>query len=122
MGEITLLGHRLPQEGPLARARVGVVPQHDNLDPDFTVRENLLVYAHYFGLSSREIAARIPAHYSIKQGKTLLLTTHFMDEAERRCDQLSIIDHGEIIAEGAPRALLADQIEPHVVYESSSQL
>ena len=44
-----------------ARARVGVVPQIDNLDPDFTVRENLLVYGRYFGLSQREIDARIPA-------------------------------------------------------------
>ncbi|MCE3000507.1 MAG: ATP-binding cassette domain-containing protein, partial [Betaproteobacteria bacterium] len=40
-GEITLLGHRVPRDARAARRRIGVVPQFDNLDPDFTVRENL---------------------------------------------------------------------------------
>jgi lipooligosaccharide transport system ATP-binding protein len=48
-------------------------------------------------------------------GKTLILTTHFMDEAERLCDTLIIIDHGRKIAEGTPRALIAEHIEPQVV-------
>ena len=43
----------VPREARRARARVGVVPQMDNLDPDFTVRENLLVYGRYFGLSAQ---------------------------------------------------------------------
>ncbi|HXN15677.1 MAG TPA: ATP-binding cassette domain-containing protein, partial [Usitatibacter sp.] len=51
----------------------------------------------------------------LKQGKTILLTTHFMDEAERLCDRLKIIDHGRTLAEGAPRALIAAHIEPEVV-------
>ena len=58
-GTVEVLGHHLPDAAELAR--VGVVPQMDNLDPDFTVRENLLIYGRYFGLSRHEIAARIPA-------------------------------------------------------------
>ncbi len=174
-GEIHLLGHRLPGEAAAARQRVGVVPQADSLDPDFSVRENLLAYGRYFGLSRRVIEARIPplldfaglkgkaeakvptlsggmrrrlalaralindpelivldepttgldpqARHLVwqglrrlmQQGKTLLLTTHFMDEAERLCDRISIIDHGRIIAEDSPRALIEHYIEPHVV-------
>jgi lipooligosaccharide transport system ATP-binding protein len=48
-------------------------------------------------------------------GKTLILTTHFMDEAERLCDTLIVIDHGRLIAEGSPRQLIAEHIEPQVV-------
>ncbi len=174
-GEITLNGHPIPAEAQQARARVGVVPQFDNLDPDFTCAENLLVFGRYFGLPDGEIKARIPqllefaslttkadARIStlsggmkrrltlaralvnnpdivfldepttgldpqarhliwerLKQlkaaGKTLILTTHFMDEAERLCDTLIVIDHGRKIAEGSPRALIAEQIEPQVV-------
>ncbi len=174
-GRIDLLGHALPREASAARTRVGVVPQADSLDPDFTVRENLLVFGRYFGMSTREIEARLPmlldfaglagkadtridalsggmkrrlalaralvndpdvifldepttgldpqARHLIwqglrrltAQGKTLLLTTHFMEEAERLCDRISIIDHGRLIAEGAPRELIAAHVEAHVV-------
>jgi lipooligosaccharide transport system ATP-binding protein len=48
-------------------------------------------------------------------GRTILLTTHFMEEAERLCHRLAILDHGRKIAEGAPRELIAATIEPHVV-------
>ena len=174
-GEIELMGHPMPQEGGLARARVGVVPQADSLDPDFTVRENLLTYGRYFGLGKAEMAARIPSLLAfaglegkaeapitklsggmqrrltlaralindpemvfldepttgldpqarhliwqglrrlIAQGKTLLLTTHFMDEAERLCDVISVMDRGRLIAQGSPRELIRAHIEPHVV-------
>ena len=174
-GSIELLGHALPGEAGAARTRVGVVPQADSLDPDFTVRENLLVFGRYFGLARREIEARLPALLEFAglagkadtriealsggmkrrlalaralvnnpdvifldepttgldpqarhliwqglrrltaQGKTLLLTTHFMEEAERLCDRISIIDHGRLIAEGAPRELIAAHVEAHVV-------
>jgi lipooligosaccharide transport system ATP-binding protein len=50
----------------------------------------------------------------LSQGKTILLTTHFMDEAERLATQLAVIDHGRKIAEGAPRDLIRTHIEPHV--------
>jgi lipooligosaccharide transport system ATP-binding protein len=49
------------------------------------------------------------------EGRTLVLTTHFMEEAERLCQRLAIMDHGRIIAEGSPRALIAQHIEPQVV-------
>jgi len=174
-GEITMLGLPVPARAREARARVGIVPQVDNLDPDFTVRENLLVYGRYFGLSRAEIDARIPdllefaglaaraesriqalsggmkrrltlaralvndpdlifldepttgldpqarhliwsrLRQLLNQGKTIFLTTHFMDEAERLCHRLAIMDHGRIIAEGAPRALIERHIEPQVV-------
>jgi lipooligosaccharide transport system ATP-binding protein len=51
----------------------------------------------------------------LRRGKTMLLTTHFMDEAERLCDRLKIIDQGATLAEGAPHALIARHIEPEVV-------
>jgi len=174
-GEIRLMGHAMPEEGSQARRQVGVVPQADSLDPDFTVRENLLTYGRYFGLNRSEMAARIPDLLAfaglegkaespiltlsggmkrrltlaralindpemvfldepttgldpqarhliwrglrrlITQGKTLLLTTHFMDEAERLCDVISVMDKGRIIVQGSPRELIRSHIEPHVV-------
>ncbi len=174
-GYLDLLGHAVPRHAREARLRVGVVPQVDNLDPDFTVAENLLVYGRYFGLKDDEINARIPAllefaslahkrdvkipalsggmkrrltlaralvndpevifldepttgldpqarhliwqrlHDLTVQGKTLLLTTHFMDEAERLCHRLAIMDNGRLISEGSPRELIKRNIEAEVV-------
>jgi lipooligosaccharide transport system ATP-binding protein len=174
-GTIAMLGLPVPARAREARARVGVVPQADNLDPDFSVRENLVVYGRYFGLREREVHARIPellefaglssrenariqtlsggmkrrltlaralvndpqlvfldepttgldpqARHVIwerlrkltSDGKTILLTTHFMDEAERLCHRVAIMDRGVKIAEGTPRELIAQHIEPHVV-------
>jgi len=174
-GAITMLGLPVPERAREARARVGIVPQVDNLDPDFTVRENLLVYGRYFGLPEAQIAQRIPGllefaglgaradariqalsggmkrrltlaralindpdlifldepttgldpqarhviwarlRQLLNQGKTIFLTTHFMDEAERLCHRLAIMDRGRIIADGAPRELIDRNIEPQVV-------
>ncbi len=174
-GSIHLLGREVPANAREARSEVGVVPQLDNLDPDFTVAENLLVYGRYFGLGWREIRERIPqlldfaglagrasakiqtlsggmkrrlilaralvneprllfmdepttgldpqARHLIwerlrrlrQEGRTLILTTHFMDEAERLCTRVAIMDRGRIIAQGSPRALVAEHIEPQVV-------
>ena len=174
-GTIHLGGFAVPIDAENARRRVGVVPQFDNLDPDFTVSENLMVYGRYFTLKEADIRARIPelldfaglkgkeksriqtlsggmkrrltlaralvnnpdivfldepttgldpqARHLIwdrlkqltARGKTLILTTHFMDEAERLCDRLAILDHGHRVAEGAPRELIATHIEPQVV-------
>ena len=174
-GTVELLGEPVPGRAREARRGVGVVPQFDNLDPDFTVTENLLVYARYFGLSPQHMRGRIPgllefaglagrgesriaalsggmkrrltlaralvndpqlvimdepttgldpqARHLIwerlrrlaAEGKTLLLTTHFMEEAERLCHRLAIMDQGRIIAQGTPRALIAEHIEPQVV-------
>lgn len=174
-GEIVLAGRHVPSEARPARLRVGVVPQADNLDPDFTVGENLLVFGRYFGMTDTDIKSRIPALLAfanltakkdariaelsggmkrrltlaralindpdlifmdepttgldpqarhmiwdrlkslIAQGKTIFLTTHFMDEAERLCDRLAVIDHGRMIAEGAPRDLIRQHIEAEVI-------
>ncbi len=51
----------------------------------------------------------------VQQGKSILLTTHFMDEAERLCDRLLVLDHGKKMTEGTPRQLIADNLEPDVV-------
>jgi lipooligosaccharide transport system ATP-binding protein len=174
-GDIVLCGKAIPAQANEARKRVGVVPQFDNIDPDFTVAENLMVYGRYFGIKDAIIRSRIPdlldfAGLSGKEGariqtlsggmkrrltlaralvndpevifldepttgldpqarhliwnrlkqltargKTLILTTHFMDEAERLCDRLAVLDHGHLVTEGAPRELIAAHIEPHVV-------
>jgi lipooligosaccharide transport system ATP-binding protein len=174
-GTIEMVGLPVPQAARRARIRVGVVPQMDNLDPDFTARENLVVYGRYFGIAQDVLDRRIPRllefaglqskeHASIRtlsggmkrrltlaralindpellildepttgldpqarhliwdglrqllnQGKTILLTTHFMDEAERLATRLAVIDHGRLIASEAPRALIARHVEPEVV-------
>jgi lipooligosaccharide transport system ATP-binding protein len=51
----------------------------------------------------------------VQQGKSILLTTHFMDEAERLCDRLLVLDHGKKMAEGTPRGLIAEHLESDVV-------
>ena len=174
-GAIELLGQPVPRRAREARAQVGVVPQFDNLDPDFSVEENLIVYGRYFGIGTAEMRKRIPALLEFaglagraqakittlsggmkrrltlaralvnepqvvfmdepttgldpqarhliwerlrrltQEGKTLVLTTHFMEEAERLCRRLAIMDRGRIIAEGSPRALIAEHIEPQVL-------
>ena len=174
-GTITLAGLPVPGSAREARARTGVCPQFDNLDPDFTVAENLVVYGRYFGIPRNVMQERVPrllefagledkagarldtlsggmkrrltlaralvndpqiifldepttgldpqARHLIwdrlksltASGRTLILTTHFMDEAERLCDRVAIMDRGAMIAEDAPRALIGARIEPHVV-------
>jgi lipooligosaccharide transport system ATP-binding protein len=174
-GAITLCGEPVPKAAREARIRVGVVPQMDNLDPDFTVTENLRVYGRYFGIPRSMIEARVPRllefaglsgkgkqpirtlsggmkrrltlaralvndpdllildepttgldpqarhliwdglRQLVAQGKTILLTTHFMDEAERLATRLAVLDHGTLIACDTPRALLAEHVEPEVI-------
>ena len=174
-GSITAFGLQMPRDALAIKAQLGVVSQMDTLDPDFSCAENLLVYGRYFGMSTAEIAPRIPqlldfaalAHKAnakpgelsggmkrrlslaralvsnprlllldepttgldpqarhlmwqrlqalLKQDKSILLTTHFMDEAERLCSRLLVLDHGKKIAEGRPRELIAQHLEPDVV-------
>jgi lipooligosaccharide transport system ATP-binding protein len=174
-GTITLVGEPVPKAAREARVRVGVVPQMDNIDPDFTVAENLIIYGRYFRMPDALINERIPRllefaglgtkgdanirtlsggmkrrltlaralvndpellildepttgldpqarhliwsglRQLLTQGKTILLTTHFMDEAERLCTRLAVIDHGRMIASDSPRALIATHVEPEVI-------
>ncbi|HKK13310.1 MAG TPA: ATP-binding cassette domain-containing protein, partial [Gammaproteobacteria bacterium] len=174
-GRLEVFGRSMPEEGRQVRARLGVVPQGDNLDPDFTVAENLAVYGSYFGLSRATLQGRIGelldfvelgdrAHSRtealsggmkrrltiaralindpevvvldepttgldpqvrhmiwqrlralIRQGKTLLLTTHYMEEAERLCDELVVMDQGRIMDHGSPAELVARHVEPQVL-------
>ena len=165
-GTLSILGLDPTMHGPQIRARLGVVPQQDTLDTELTVRENLLIYGRYFGLTRAECAKRADEllefaqltersgdqvehmsggmkrrltiarslinepevllldepttgldpqarHllwdrlYRLKQrGVTLVLTTHYMDEAEQLCDRLVIMDKAKIVAEGSPRSLI----------------
>jgi lipooligosaccharide transport system ATP-binding protein len=174
-GELTILGLDPVADGPVIRARLGVVPQENTLDIELTVRENLLVYGRYFGLSRAEIRERStmlldfvqltdraedqvePLSGGMKrrlviarslinepeillldepttgldpqarhivwdrlfrlkqQGVTLILTTHYMDEAEQLCDRLVVMDAGRIAAEGSPRALIERYSTPEVL-------
>lgn len=174
-GTLQLCGEPIPARAPQARMRVGVVPQFDNLDPDFTVVENLRIFGRYFGLKAAEIEKRVPALLEFARlenradahvrtlsggmkrrltvaralindpdllvmdepttgldpqarhliwdrlksllaaGKTILLTTHFMEEAERLCNYLCVIDGGRKIAEGKPHELIDSQIGCDVV-------
>ena len=165
-GSLSVLGMDPARDGPRIRARLGVVPQENNLDTELPVEENLLIYGRYFGMSRRSIRERIEElldfaqltdrradiveHlsggmkrrliiaralinqpdlvildepttgldpqarrvlwdrlYRLKQeGATLVVTTHYMDEAEQLCDRLVVMDKGKIVAEGSPRDLI----------------
>jgi len=172
-GELSVLGYLV--EGRAVRQRMGIVPQIDNLDPDFTVVENLRVYAAYFRLRGFDLDARIDElvkfvelgdkrdvridtlsggmrrRLSIARalvndpellildepttgldpqvrhmiwarlrdlkasGKTLLLTTHYMEEAERLCDELIVMDRGRILDRGSPVELIARHVQGEVI-------
>lgn len=174
-GELSILGRSMPENASLVRESVGVVPQMDNLDPDFTVRENLHVYGCFFGIPDSVLEERIEelldfstlkekadskiselsggmrrrlslaralinkptllildepttgldpqARQAIwqklralkKQGLTLILTTHYMEEAERLCDRVIVMDYGKVMADAPPKQLIKMEIEPHVL-------
>lgn len=174
-GTLTVLDMDPATQGPAIRARLGVVPQEDNLDNELSVFENLLVYGRYFdlprpviteradellefaqlterrgdqveslsgGMKRRLTIARALINqpdvllldepttgldpqarhalwdrlYRLKQrGVTLIITTHYMDEAEQLCDRLVVMDNGRIAAEGSPRQLIARYSTPEVL-------
>jgi len=169
-GELTVAGMSVSEKPREIKSMIGVAPQEDNLDPDFTVEQNLLVYARYFDIPKAEAAKRADellkffrleknrkviidqlstgmkrrlilaralinrpqillldepttgldpqARHLVwdeilslrKQGVTIILTTHYMEEAAALCDRLLIMDNGKIIEEGSP----ADLIEKHI--------
>jgi lipooligosaccharide transport system ATP-binding protein len=165
-GELSVIGMDPRTQGAQIKARLGVVPQADNLDAELTVLENLLMYARYFdlpmsvarpraaellefmqlseragdqveplsgGMKRRLTIARALINepeliildepttgldpqarhllwerlYRLKQrGATLIITTHYMDEAEQLCDRLVVMDKALIVAAGTPRELI----------------
>ncbi|HUN01109.1 MAG TPA: ATP-binding cassette domain-containing protein [Halothiobacillus sp.] len=174
-GRLMVLGQPLPDAARAIRARVGLVPQADNLDPDFTVRENLVMYARFFGLKPAAVAKRVDALLEFSElthkadakvetlsggmkrrltiaralindpdivvldepttgldpqvrhmiwarltelrarGVTLILTTHYMEEAERLCDELVVMDQGKILEQGAPAELVSRLVASDVI-------
>ena len=176
-GSLLILGHEAAQghRDRAIKGRIGVVPQEDNLDTELTLRENLQVFARFYGLSKSQAAARTDELLEFVQlrekadakafqlsggmkrraliargllgdpellvldepttgldpqarinlwdrlrdlkrkNATLILTTHYMDEAEQLCDRLVIMDKGKIVAQGAPKALIREHVSSHVV-------
>ena len=102
-GRIELAGIPVPARAREARMKIGVVPQMDNLDPDFSVRENLLAYGRYFGMTKAAIAARVPE---------LLDFAGLAHKADARIVQLS---GGMKRRLTLARALIESHIEPAVV-------
>jgi len=176
-GSLMILGHEAAQghRDRAIKGRIGVVPQEDNLDTELTLRENLQVFARFYGLSKSQAATRThellefvqlrekadakafqlsggmkrraliargllgdpellvldepttgldpQARINLwerlrdlkRKNATLILTTHYMDEAEQLCDRLVIMDKGKIVAQGAPKALIREHVSSHVV-------
>lgn len=175
LGDLTIAGLSVHSKSREIKHIVGVAPQEDNLDIDFSVVKNLVVYASYFGISKAEalkraeeqlrffqlqekrdmpiealstgmkrrlIFARALLHRpqvllldepttgldpqarhlvwdAVRQLKklqvTIILTTHYMDEAEILCDRIIIIDHGKIIEDGKPKDLIKKHIGEDVL-------
>src|SRR5437870_10094281 len=165
-GTLRILGLDPVANGAEIRSRLGVVPQQDTLDFELTVRENVIIYGRYFGLSRPLLRDRADellqfmqlsdraddrveplsggmkrrltiarslvnepdvllldepttgldpqARHTVwdrlfrlkQRGVTLILTTHYMDEAEQLCDRLVVMDKAKIVAEGSPRELI----------------
>ncbi|MGI9335021.1 MAG: ATP-binding cassette domain-containing protein [Gammaproteobacteria bacterium] len=174
-GRLRVLDLEVPEQARVMRERLGLVPQTDTLDPEFSVLENLRVYASYFGFRGPPLEARLQSLVEFaalqakrdapintlsggmkrrlslaralinepellvldepttgldpqarqllwqrlrelkNRGMTLVLTTHYMDEAERLCDRISIMDHGRLLTTAPPRELIAGNIEAEVV-------
>ena len=174
-GELRVLDRDPAVDGPVIRARLGVVPQEDTLDLELSVFDNLVIYGRYFDLPRAECRKRAAEllefvqlsdraksrvddlsggmkrrltiaralinepdillldepttgldpqarHvvwdrlYRLKQrGVTLVLTTHYMDEAEQLCDRLVVMDRARIVAEGSPRELINTWSSPEVL-------
>lgn len=174
-GELYVLGLNVKKNYREIKSRIGVVPQEDGLDPDFTVIENLLVYASYHNIPQAEADLRAQAllrlmkleeyqdrsvetlsggmkrRLAIARGlinspevifldepttgldpqariwiwdffkhlksekSTLVLTTHYMEEAEQMCDRVAIMDNGKILTIGKPKDLIRELIGKEVV-------
>lgn len=174
-GTLKVLGFEVPRDARQIKGRLGVVPQEDNLDPDLTVSQNLILYATYFDIPKEEAIRRTEellhffslqeksnqkidnlsggmrrrlliaralinrpealildepttgldpqARHLIWQklralkasGVTMVLTTHYMEEAQSLCDRLAIMDHGKFLAEGNPRDLIVKYVGKEIL-------
>lgn len=174
-GEVFVLGLNTRLQGSKIKSRIGIVPQEDGLDPDFTVHDNLFLYSMYHSLEEKVARERIEhllqfmkleEHKDFRveklsgglrrrltiarallnepgvlfldepttgldpnarlwvwdtlsamksQGRTIVLTTHYMEEAEEMCDRVAIMDHGKILAINEPKKLIREQIGREVV-------
>ena len=174
-GRLLVFGMEVDTHPREIKKLLGVVPQENNLDPDFTVYENLLAYSRYFDMS-RQDAERIIVELlefvqlgekkekttetlsggmkrrlvlaralinrpqllildeptigldpqarhlmwdklkSLKlKGVTIVLTTHYLEEAAYLCDRLVVMDHGRILVEGKPDELIRKYIGTDIV-------
>jgi lipooligosaccharide transport system ATP-binding protein len=174
-GELSVAGMSVTEQSREIKSMVGVAPQEDNLDPDFTVTKNLLVYARYFDIPKSEAAKRATEQLKFfqleekksvliselstgmkrrlilaralinepqillldepttgldpqarhlvweevrtlrKHGVTIIITTHYMDEAAALCDRILIMDNGKIIEQGQPAELIKKHIGKDVL-------
>jgi lipooligosaccharide transport system ATP-binding protein len=174
-GELTVAGMNVSTHSREIKRMVGVAPQEDNLDPDFTVIKNLQVYARYFDISKAKAAKRAAdllkffqleekqnkaidelstgmkrrliiaralinqpqillldepttgldpqgrhivwdeIRSLLKQEVTIILTTHYMDEAAALCDRVLIVDNGKIIETGVPQKLIKKHVGEDVL-------
>ena len=183
-GTITVLGYDVPRESKQARARMGVVPQRENLDEELTCAQNLAVWATLLrvprrerdaavasaleaaqlvdragakvstlsgGMRRRLLIARALVHQPAlvlldeptvgldpqvrgdiwtlvdrlrSQGVTVLMSTHYIEEAERLCDDVAVMSHGRVIARGTPATLVAEHagVEALEVYGPPARL
>lgn len=174
-GELQVLGLDVTRHTREIKARLGIVPQENNLDPDLKVMQNLLVYASFFNIperAAREKALKLLDFFGLSgkhearvdhlsggmkrrltiaralindpeivildepttgldpqarhvvwqrirqlrsQGVTIILTTHYLEEAAQLCDRLIIMDHGDILDEGTPGFLIEKHTGPEVL-------
>jgi ABC-type multidrug transport system, ATPase component len=182
-GKLDVLGMDVSTHQREIKSFMGVVPQENNLDGDFTVYENLLVYSRYFDIPREEAEKRIEelldfvhlqekrdvmteslsggmkrrlvlaralinrprllildeptvgldpqARHLIweklrslqKQGVTIVLTSHYLDEVEKLCERLVVMDNGKILVEGSPRGVIEEFIGSDIIEaEHSPQL
>jgi lipooligosaccharide transport system ATP-binding protein len=174
-GDLEVAGLSVKTQCREIKAKVGVAPQEDNLDPDFTVIKNLTVYARYFDIPKEEALKRATEQLKFfqleekkdvpimalstgmkrrlifarsllnkpqillldepttgldpqarhlvwdevrnlkKQQVTIILTTHYMDEAQVLCDRILLVDRGKIIEEGSPTELIRKHVGEDVL-------
>ena len=174
-GDLKVFGLDVNEHPREIKQHMGVVPQMDNLDPDFSVIENLIQYSSYFdipieeakkrandlvdyvqlndkkespidklsgGMKRRLVLARAminnpkllildepttgldpQARHLIweklkdlsSRGITVILTTHYMEEAARLCDRIVIMDNGKILVEGTPKNLIKKHVGDHII-------